>query len=102
MITKIRSWLAVSKSIDTSMRLIVRTDALTASNGGVENAIERGKRYMDVEYKGMRPLILWADAMHEPKDIETWVTEMHKHDPKMELGINYSPNKDWTGYYRKN
>lgn len=102
MITKIRSWLIATYALGSSMRLMVRTDALTAANGGLENAIERGKRYMDVEYKGMRPLILWADAMHDPKVIETWVTEMHKHDPKMVLGINYSPNKDWTGYYRKN
>ena len=101
MITKIRSWLAVSKSIDTSMRLMVRTDALTASNGGVENAIERGKRYMDVEYRGLRPLILWADAMVDLKLIERWITEMRKHDSNMILGINYSPNRDWAGYYRK-
>ena len=101
MAAKIRSWLIVSKSIGTSMRLMARTDALTAVNGGIEDAIERGKRYMDTDYQGLRPAVLWADAMMHPKDIEKWTTELHKHDPKMILGLNYSPNKDWTGYYRK-
>lgn len=100
MVDKIRAWLATSEYIGTSMQLMARTDALTASNGGLEDAIERGKRYMDVEYKGRRPLVLWADAMQDPAVIERWVTEMHRHDPKMILGINYSPNKDWTDGYR--
>ncbi len=99
--TKIRCWLMASVALGTSMRLMVRTDALTAANGGLENAIERGKRYMDVEYKGLRPAVLWADAMQDPLVIERWVTEMRRHDPKMLLGINYSPNKDWTEGYRK-
>lgn len=102
MVEKIRSWLMFSKSIGTSMRLMVRTDALTAANGGLENAIERGKRYMDVNYQGLRPTVLWADAMIDPKIIERWATEFHKYDPNIVLGLNYSPNKDWTGYYRKN
>ncbi len=101
MTAKIRSWLAVSKALGTSMRLMVRTDALTAASGGVENAIERGKRYMDTDYQGLRPLVLWADAMIDPKVIERWVTELRKFDPNMILGINYSPNKDWPGYYRE-
>jgi len=100
MVAKIRSWLRVSKAIGTSMRLMARTDALTASNGGLENAIERGKRYMDTDYQGLRPSVLWADAMMDPDIIEKWVGAMHRHDPDMILGINYSPNKDWTGYYR--
>ncbi len=97
---KIRCWLMASEALGTSMRLMVRTDALTAANGGLENAIERGKRYMDVEYHGLRPLVLWADAMQDPAVIERWVSEMRRHDPKMILGINYSPNKDWTVAYR--
>jgi 2-methylisocitrate lyase-like PEP mutase family enzyme len=101
MVAKIRSWLAVSHALDTSMLLMVRTDALTAAGGGVENAIERGKRYMDTDYQGSRPLVLWADAMMDPKVIERYVTELRKFDPNMILGINYSPNKDWTGYYRE-
>ncbi len=101
MAAKIRSWLMVSKTIGTSMRLMARTDALTAVGGGIEDAIERGKRYMDTDYQGLRPAVLWADAMIDPKDIERWVTELHKHDPKIVLGINYSPNKDWVGYYKK-
>jgi len=101
MIAKIRSWLRVSREINTSMRLMVRTDALTAAGCGLDNAIERGKRYMDVEYQGLRPAVLWADAMMDPDVIGKWVAAMRKHDPDMILGINYSPNKDWTGYYRK-
>lgn len=100
MVNKIRAWLAASEYSGTSMQLMARTDALTASNGGLEDAIERGKRYMDVDFRGRRPLVLWADAMQDPAVIERWVTEMRRHDPKMILGINYSPNKDWTEGYR--
>jgi len=102
MIAKIKSWLMASYYLNTSMRLMVRTDALTAANGGLENAIERGKRYMDVEYKGLRPTVLWADAMIKPSEIDRWIEAMRKHDPEMILGINYSPNKDWNGYYQAN
>lgn len=102
MAAKIKSWLKASYCLGASMRLMARTDALTASNGGLDDAIERGKRYMDVDYQGLRPSVLWADAMMDPVIIEKWVDAMHKHDPKMILGINYSPNKDWTGFYRKN
>lgn len=101
MVEKILAWLMYSKEINTSMRLMARTDALTAFGGGIENAIERGKRYMDTDYQGWRPAVLWADAMIDPVHIERWVTELHKHDPKMVLGINYSPNKDWSGDYPK-
>ncbi len=101
MVNKIKSWLAVSRSIDTSMRLMVRTDALTAVGGGLQEAIERGKRYMDTDYQGLRPLVLWSDAMYDPEIIDSWIEAMRKHDPNMILGINYSPNKDWTGYYRE-
>ncbi|MEK7090126.1 MAG: hypothetical protein AAB930_00910, partial [Patescibacteria group bacterium] len=59
-------------------------------------------RYMGTDYQGVRPLISWADAMLRPEDIEHWLTAMHKYDPKMLCGMNYSPNKDWTGYYQKN
>lgn len=98
---KIKSWLAVSKVLGTSMRLMVRTDALTAMGGGLENAIERGKRYMDTNYQGRRPDVLWADAMIGPEVIEPWIEAMRKHDPNMLLAINYSPNKDWTTFYKK-
>jgi len=101
MVDKIKSWLIASKAIDTSMRLMVRTDALTASNGGLEDAIARGKKYMSVEYQGVRPLVLWADAMMEPEEIDRWIEEFHQYDPEIILGINYSPNKDWTGFYRR-
>lgn len=97
---KIRAWLTVSEMMGSSMQLMARTDALTAAGGGLDDAIERGKRYMDVEYKGRRPLVLWADAMQDPKVIDRWIDEMHRHDPNMILGINYSPNKDWTMGYR--
>lgn len=98
---KIKSWLITSKANETSMRLMVRTDALTASNGGLEQAIERGKRYMSIEYQGLRPLVLWADAMMNPEIIDQWIEEMHEFNPDIILGLNYSPNKDWTGFYRE-
>lgn len=100
MVVKIRAWLAASYELGTSMRLMVRTDALTAAGGGLDDAIDRMKRYMDTEYKGLRPLVSWADAMMKPADLEKWLTALHKHDPDMVCGLNYSPNKPWTGYYR--
>lgn len=99
MVAKIKSWLEATKALGSSMRLMVRTDALTAAGGGLENAIDRAKRYMDVEYQGLRPMVLWADAMIDPKVIDRWIEEMRKHDPNMILGVNYSPNKDWAEYY---
>lgn len=100
MVVKIRSWLMKSHAIRTSMRLMVRTDALTAAGGGLEDAIERGKRYMDVDYQGRRPDVLWADAMIGPEVIDPWIEAMRKHDPNMILAINYSPNKDWMTEYQ--
>lgn len=101
MVAKIKFWLAASHAIGTSMRLMVRTDALTAVGGGLENAIERGKRYMDTDYQGRRPDVLWADAMIGPEVIDPWIQAMRKHDPNMILALNYSPNKDWMKHYRK-
>lgn len=101
MIVKIKHVLSAIDALDSSMRLMVRTDALTAVGGGLENAIERGKRYMDVEVRGLRPTMLWADAMMDPEIIDKWIAAMRAHDPDMILAINYSPNKDWTGYYQK-
>ncbi len=101
MVAKIRVWLIASEEIGTSMHLMARTDAFTAAGGGLDDAIDRMKRYMDTDYRGRRPLVSWADALIDPNDIEKWATELLKHDPYMILGINYSPNKDWTGYYGK-
>ena len=76
----ITSWLRVSKAIDTSMRLMVRTDALTAANGGLENAIERGKRYMDADYaelfkEGYGFRVIWHTILQARTDMEaTWNT----------------------------
>lgn len=95
-IAKIESTLEVLKALNSSIRLMVRTDALTAANGGLENAIERGKRYMSVDIQGWRPTILWADAMYDPRHIDKWIEEFRKFDPNIILGINYSPNRDWT------
>lgn len=96
MIAKIKSCLTHFRALDTSLRLMVRTDALTAANGGFENAVERGKRYMSVDVQGWRPTILWADAMYDPRDIDRWIEKFRKFDPNIILGINYSPNRDWT------
>ncbi len=101
MVAKIRSWLATTKALNSSMRLMVRTDALTAFEGGIDNALDRAKRYMSVESGGLRPSVLWADAMIGREQIERWVTEMRKFDPEIILGINYSPNKDWVKYYKE-
>ncbi len=95
-IAKIESSLEVLKVLNSSVRLMVRTDAITAANGNFENAIERGKRYMSVDIQGWRPTILWADAMYDPRHIDKWIEEFRKFDPNIVLGINYSPNKDWT------
>lgn len=102
MVAKIKSCLTVFKNINSSLRLMVRTDALTAANGGFDDAVERGKRYMEVEERGLRPTILWADAMYNPDQIDKWVEEFKRFDPEIILGFNYSPNRDWTPEtYRK-
>ena len=95
-VAKIESTLEVLRALNSSVRLMVRTDALTAANGSLENAIERGKQYMSVDIQGWRPTILWADAMYDPRHIDTWIEEFRKFDPNIILGINYSPNRDWT------
>jgi len=95
-VAKIESSLEVLRALNSSVRLMVRTDALTAANGSLENAIERGKRYMSVDVGGWRPTILWADAMYDPRHIDKWIEEFRKFDTNIILGINYSPNRDWT------
>jgi len=101
MIIKIESWLRTTKELGSSMQLMVRTDALTAVGGGIDEALDRGKRYMDTNYQGFRPLVLWADGMMAKKHLEKWITELRKYDSSIKLGINYSPNKDWTGHYKE-
>ena len=100
-INKIRSCLITIGHFGSSLRLMVRTDALTAANGGFNEAVERGKRYMSVEVNGLRPTILWADAMYRPDHIDNWINEFRKFDPNIILGINYSPNRDWTPHVYK-
>ncbi len=95
-ITMIEACLEAIGQLDSSMRLMVRTDAITAANGSFENAVERGKNYMSVEVNGLRPTILWADAMYQPDQIDRWIHEFRKFDSDIILGINYSPNRDWT------
>lgn len=95
-IAKIKSCLEVLEALNSSVRLMARTDAITAANGSFESAVERGKRYMSVDVRGRRPTILWADAMYDPCHIDKWIKEFRKFDPNIILGINYSPNRDWT------
>lgn len=95
-VAKIESCLEVLEALNSSVHLMARTDAITAANGSFENAIERGKRYMSVDVRGRRPTILWADAMYDPYYIDKWIEEFRKFDPNIILGINYSPNRDWT------
>lgn len=101
MLAKIRAWLEHTYNLNSSMRLMVRTDALTAMDGGIDVAIDRMRRYLDVEYRGFRPTLSWADAMMKPEHIEKWCTEMERTHPHVIRALNYSPNKDWTGYYRQ-
>lgn len=104
MLAKLRSWRLASIALDTSMRLLARTDAVGAANGGLAEAIERGKRYMDVEIDGHRCAdLLWAEfPTPDPEVIAAWVHAMRQHDRSMPLAINASPNKDWPAWYRQN
>lgn len=104
MLAKLRSWKLTSLALGTTMRLLARTDAVGAANGGLAEAIERGKRYMDVEIDGQRCAdLLWAEfATPDPEAIAAWVHAMRSHDHTMPLAINASPNKDWPDWYRKN
>lgn len=104
MLAKLRSWKMASLAMGTSMRLLARTDAVGAVNGGLPEAIERGKRYMDVEIDGHRCAdLLWAEfATPDPEVIAAWVHAMRQHDRLMPLAINASPNKDWPKWYADN
>lgn len=104
MLAKLRSWKTASLAMGTSMRLLARTDAVGAVNGGLEEAVKRGKQYMDVEIDGRRCAdLLWAEfATPDPEVIAAWVHAMRQHDRSMPLAINASPNKDWSDWYRKN
>lgn len=97
---KIYSWLKTTHELGSSMRLMVRTDALTAMDGGINQAIDRMKRYLDVHYLDFYPAISWADAMMKPEHIEMWCRAMEDHNPNVLRGLNYSPNKDWGAHYR--
>lgn len=101
---KLRSWKLTAVAMGTSMRLLARTDAVGAVNGGLAEAIERGKRYMDTEIDGHRCAdLLWAEfATPDPAVIATWVHAMRQHDRSMPLAINLSPNKDWRQWYADN
>ena len=104
MVAKLKSWRLALIAIGSHMRLLARTDAIGSTNGGLKTAIERGKRYMDAEIDGHRCAdLLWAEFATPDRDvIKTWVDAMRRHDSKMPLAINYSPNKDWPEWYRKN
>lgn len=105
---KIRAWLMSSAAIGTSMRLMCRTDAFSASNitGGVNEIVERGKRFMSVEVVDgttvWRPEFFWAEFdTPDPEPIADFAHRMRQFDPQMRLAINYSPNKDWGRWYEK-
>lgn len=100
---KARLALKVLSERDSSMRVMLRTDALGAENGGLKEAIERGKLYCDTHYQGNRAEFIWCEFnTPDPTPIEAWVSAMQKHDPTMKLGFNFSPNKNWRKWYREN
>ena len=83
---------ALDARSDPEFFVIARTDAVNAVGGGMEEAVERGKRYADVGAD-----LVWAEfPTPERRDAEIFAEAMQKEFPGMPLGFNYSSSFRWT------
>lgn len=99
---KLRAWLEHVEYNNYSLLLMARTDSFGAVGGGLSEAIDRGRAYMDVEVEGRRIDLLWCEFnTPDPEPIARWVEAMKAHNPTIPLALNYSPNKDWPAWYRR-
>ena len=77
---------------DPDFYIIARTDAISAVGGGMDEAIERGKRYA-----GLGADLIWPEfPSPEPEYYETYAEAFHKEFPDVPLGFDYSSAYEWT------
>lgn len=90
-VAKIKAALAARS--DPDFLIIARTDAIGSEEGlGIEDAIERGRRYADVGAD-----VVWAEfSIPSRRDAETFATAMRSSHPELPLFFNYSSSFPWS------
>ena len=83
---------ALDARSDPDFFIIARTDAISAVGGGIDEAVERGKRYADVGADMVWPEFPTPDR----RDAEIYAEAMHRDFPNLPLGFNYSSSFKWT------
>ena len=83
---------ALNARSDPDFFIIARTDAVSAVGSGMEEAIERGKRYADAGAD-----LVWPEfPTPDRKYAEVFAEAMDKDFPGLPLGFNYSSSFKWT------
>lgn len=83
---------ALDSRSDPDFVIIARTDAISAVGGGMDEAIERGKRYADVGAD-----IVWPEfPTPDRRDAEICAEAMAKSFSGLPMGFNYSSSFRWT------
>ena len=83
---------ALDARSDPDFFIIARTDGISAVGGGMEEAIERGKRYADAGAD-----LVWPEFPTPDRgDAEVYAEAMGKDYPRLPLGFNYSSSFKWT------
>ena len=83
---------ALKARSDPDFFIIARTDAISAVGGGMEEAIDRGKRYADAGAD-----LVWPEFPTPDRgDAEVYAEAMHRDFPDLSLGFNYSSSLKWT------
>ena len=90
-VAKYRNAVYTRDKLDPNLYLIARTDAAGAVGGSIDDAITRGRAYIDV---GMDAL--WPELGNtERGPLEYFAREMKKTHPDVVLAVNYSSNLHW-------
>ena len=86
---KIRA--AVDARRDPDFVIIARTDAIAAADGGLDEAVRRGKSYAQAGAD-----MVWAEfPSADPELPARFAQEMHRAFPGLPLYFNYSSNLKW-------
>ena len=81
----------VAARSDPEFVIIARTDAISAVGGGMDEAIERSKRYADVGAD-----LVWPEfPTPSRKDAEVFAEEFTKSFPNVPMAFNYSSSFKW-------
>ncbi len=88
-VNKIRA--AIDARSNPDFFIIARTDGISAVGGGMEEAIERGKRYADAGAD-----MIWPEfPTPSREDAITYAEAMRQDFPDLLLGFNYSSSFKW-------